>query len=92
MNSMREHIKLNLRKTTDELDGEIDGLIEACKEDMILSGVEPMIFQQLANPLMRQATVFYAKAYFGNGDESERFRRAYEALRDKLAMGGEKHC
>ena len=91
MEQLKKEIKAFLRiKTNDaSIDGEIEGLIKSCERDMILSGVAVHIAEYRRNPLTIQAQKLYAKAYFGNGDESGRFQRAYEALRDRMALGGE---
>lgn len=90
MSTLKDEIKVFLRiKTSDSgIDDEIDGLINACERDMILSGVSEHVARHNGHPLTRQAQKFYAKAYFGNSDESGRFQRAYEALRDRMALGG----
>lgn len=91
MEQLKKEIKDYLRiKTNDaSIDGEVEGLIESCEKDMVLSGVNEHIARSRRHPLTIQAQKFYAKAYFGNGDESGRFQRAYEALRDRMALGGE---
>lgn len=90
MDELKKEIKDFLRiKTNDaSIDGEIESLIASCEKDMILSGVDENIARYNRNPLTIQAQKFYAKAYFGNGDENGRFQRAYEALRDRMALGG----
>jgi hypothetical protein len=90
MTNLKDEIKVFLRiKTSDSgIDAEIEGLMNACEKDMILSGVDKRVASWKGHPLTIQAQKFYAKAYFGNGDESGRFQRAYEALRDRMALGG----
>ncbi len=90
MSNLKDEIKTALRiKTNDSaIDIEIGNLIGACIQDMILAGVDEDLARYSYDPLVAQAQKFYAKAYFGNGDESGRFQRAYEALRDRLAIGG----
>ena len=91
MNNLKDEIKVALRIKTNDvgIDDEINDLIKACEKDMVLSGVDENVARYKRHPLTIQAQKFYAKAYFGNGDESGRFQRAYEALRDRMALGGD---
>lgn len=89
MFDLKKEIKIALRIISDDyyIDFEIEKLIAACVEDMILAGVDAELANNSEHPLSTQAKKFYAKAYFGDGDEKGKFQRAYEALRDRLAMG-----
>ena len=90
MFDLKSQIKTVLRIKSDDflIDFEIEKLISACVDDMILAGVDEKLANDDTNPLSTQAKKFYAKAYFGDSDESGKFQRAYEALRDRLAIGG----
>lgn len=65
---------------------EIEDLTEACKADLMIAGV---YVEEFADPLAKQALKLYVKANYGYDDNVERFRAAYSALRDSMALSGE---
>lgn len=67
-------------------DDEILPLIEACKVNMRISGINKI---DESDPLVRQAIKLYMKANFGYTEDSEKFQRAYEGLRDSMSLSGE---
>ena len=83
---MIDKVKLALRLKSNAFDEEIMGLIDACKLDLRLAGVNLIID---GDPLEERAIILYCKANFGYGDEKGNFQRAYEALRDSLSMAGD---
>lgn len=83
---MIDKVKLALRLKTDTFDGEIMGLISACKLDLRLAGVD-LILED--DPLIERAIILYCKANFGYADESGNFQKAYEALRDSIGLAGD---
>ena len=83
---LREEVKARLRLKSTAFDSaEVQPLIDACKADLARAGV----VADESNPLMRQAVVLYCKANFGYSDDSERYQRAYEGLRDSMALSGD---
>lgn len=79
-------IRTRLRvKSTAFDEAELEPLIAACRADLARVGVRT----EETNPLAVQAVVLYCKGHFGFGDDSERYQRAYEALRDSMALSGE---
>lgn len=94
MEELKAKIKAFLRiKTSDPaIDGELEDLIAACEADMVRAGVSRGTASHKGRPLTVQAQKLYARAYFGSGDESDRFRQAYEALRDSIALGETERC
>lgn len=95
---MREVVKSALRIKSTAFDGEVLGLIAACKADLRLAGVlVPEVTRRKnageawaeENPLLARAIILYAKAHFGYVEKSERFGDAYEALKAKLSLAGE---
>ena len=80
-----EKIRDRLRIASEIFDAEISDLANACKKDMELSG----IYGDLNDPLYFQAVVLYEKAYFGENDEAERIREAYESLKISMALSGD---
>ena len=83
---MIDKVKLALRLKTNTFDTEITGLIDACKLDLRLAGVNHILD---GDPLVERAVILYCKANFGYDDENGNFQRAYEALRDSLALAGD---
>lgn len=80
---LREEVKVRLRlKSAAFDDAEVQPLIDACLRDMERVGGKT----DEADPLTRQAVVLYCKANFGFSDDAERYQRAYEALRDSIAL------
>lgn len=85
--TLLEEVKISLRIKAAAFDeGEIAPLIDACKIDLRLSGVNKLDEE---DPLVRQAAKLYAKANFGFSEDSEKFQRAYEALKNSMALSGE---
>jgi predicted nucleic acid-binding protein len=65
---------------------EISGLAEACKKDLEIAGV---YVTDETDPLYRQAQKLYSKANYGYDKDSEKFRAAYAALKDAMALSGD---
>lgn len=81
---MLEKVKQSLRIDGNLFDDELDGLIEACKKDLLLSGVDIV---EESNPIISRAIIFYCKAYFGYPDKHyERLVKSYEMLRNHIAL------
>lgn len=80
-------IRRALRITHGKLDREIENNIYACKEDMLRVG----ILFDADKPLHRKCCELYCKAEFNFNSEAERYRFAYEELRNALSIscGGE---
>lgn len=82
MADMLAMVKTALRQTTTRFDElELTPLIEAAKLDLYSGGVDDINEE---NPLIQRAIILYCKAYFGFTEESERFERAYIALKNTL--------
>lgn len=81
-----EAVKVRLRIKTSAFDyAEVLPLIDTCLKDLKRVG----IIAADDDPLVIQAVVFYCKANFGFSDDQERYQKAYESLRDSMAMSGE---
>lgn len=79
-----------LRVSSAAFDKEITSLIEAARQDLLLSGVAPFKANDDTDPLVRKAIMTYCKAEFGfDNKEAYRFRRSYEDLRNHLTLAGE---
>lgn len=76
-------VKLALRITTDAFDNELMMLINSCKTDLNLAGVN-IINEN--DDRIKNAVCLYCKANFGYRDDSQKFQNAYIALRDSIAL------
>ena len=88
---IRTIVKLALRLTSAAYDDEVDGLVAAAKDDLMLSGVglAALTADELA-PLIVRAIVLYSRAEFGlDNPDSEKFGRSYRMVAEKLAMSSE---
>lgn len=84
---MLEKIKNAVRANGSDSDAEIEGLIAAAlAEIQTATGSAP----DQSNPLVVQAVICYAKAYYGYDDPTtaERFRLAFDSLKAQLAVVG----
>lgn len=82
-----DDVKVNLRIKSTAFDAsEIQPIIDACKADLKLSGVNKI---EENDPLIRRAVVLYAKANFGYSEDSDKFMQAYTALKGSLALSGD---
>jgi hypothetical protein len=79
---MLKDAKLILRLSSDAFNDEVQGLINAGKDDLTLAGVN--VSENLNKPLIKRAILTYVKAHFGNENQSNRFIADYE--RQKLAL------
>ena len=96
---MIDKVKNALRVKTAAFDDEIQDLIDACKADLRLVGVNvpedtPAEGKEAAagDPLITRAIVLYAKANFGCSEDSEKYRAAYDYLKCSLSLAGDYHA
>lgn len=96
---MLDKVKNALRVKTAAFDDEIQDLIDACKADLRLVGVnvpEDTPAEGKAatagDPLITRAIVLYAKANFGYSEDSEKYRAAYDYLKCSLSLAGDYHA
>lgn len=84
--SLCDEMRARLRIKSQAFDvAEIQPLIDACKADLARVGITA----GESEPLVKQAVAFYCKANFGFSEDSERYQRAYESLRDCMALSGD---
>ena len=81
-----EEVKRNIRAKSSGADQEAKGLIEACLKDLEIAGV---YVTDTKNPLVKQAVKLYCKGNYGYDENTERFREAYAALKDAMALCGD---
>lgn len=78
-----ERVKLALRITTDDFDEEINDLINSAKTDLNIAGV---ILPEELTSICNTAIVTYCKMNFGNPDEYDRLKKAYDEQKAQLGM------
>lgn len=84
---MFDKVKLSLRIKTNKLDEEIEGLIEAAKIDLSISGIKKI---NELDPLIQRAIIVYCKANFGlDNKDSEKYQKSYDLLKQSLSMCGD---
>lgn len=83
---MTGKVKAALRTKTTAFDAEIEDVIGACKADLELVGIR---IPEVDDPLITRAVILYAKAHFGFSDDSEKYQRAYDALKCSLSLAGD---
>lgn len=76
-------VRLSLRIKNTAYDDEIQSIIDACENDLMIAGVKRL---DQSDPLIKRAHVLYAKANFGFSDNSEKFQKAYDKLRNSLSL------
>lgn len=81
---MLEQVKLALRLVTDIFDGEVNDLIEAAYDDLEIAGVQAR--ENATAPLIRRAVTTYCKANFGEPDEYDRLKAAYDEQKAQLMV------
>jgi len=84
--ALLDDIKVSLRIKTSAFDTEITPIINACKLDLGLAGVNIIVE---TDPLIQRAVVLYAKANFGSNPDSEKYQRSYDLLKCSLAVAGD---
>ena len=80
---MIEKVKLALRITTTAFVSEIEDLISAALADLGIAGVENAVE---TDPLIVRAVITYCKANFGESDEYDRLKAAYDEQKAQLQM------
>ena len=80
---MLDKVKLALRITTDAFDSEIEDLIAAALADLGLAGVTEKTEE---DPLVSRAVVTFCKAHFGEPDQYDRLKAAYDEQKAQLQM------
>lgn len=81
-----DDIKLSLRIKNTAYDKEIQDLIDACKIDLNIAGVEEV---DETEPLTAQAIKLYCKGNFGYDENSDKFQQAYESLKTVMALASD---
>ena len=80
---MLDKVKLALRVTTTAFDSEINDLISAALADLGLAGVTN---QEQTDPLIVRAVTTYCRVNFGQPDDYDRLKAAYDEQKAQLQM------
>lgn len=75
-----------ITSTNKVIEGNIESCINACKLDLRLAGVNKV---NDTDALTIQALIFYTKANMNYNYLGERFQKAYEALKNSMALSGD---
>lgn len=78
---MLDKVKLALRVTTTAFDSEINDLIDAALADLGLAGVTN---QEQTDPLVIRAVTTYCRANFGQPEDYEHMKAAYDEQKAQL--------
>ena len=81
---MLEKVKTSLRINNVALDAEVQGLIDAAKDDLRISGV--LVVDETDSLIIRAITT-YCKANFGwNNPDAEKLRESFESIKNHLSL------
>lgn len=80
---MLELVKLALRITTDAFDDELNMLISAAQSDLGIAGV---VLPEELDDICHMAIITYVKMNFGEPDEYDRLKAAYDEQKAQLSM------
>lgn len=80
---MLDKVKLALRITTQAFDSEIADLIAAALADLGIAGV---IANDEADPLIIRAVTTYCRVNFGQPDDYDQLKTAYDEQKAQLSM------
>jgi len=85
--ALLDGVKVALRVKSTAFDvTEIQPIIDACKTDLKLSGLNVI---EDTDPLLQRAVILYAKGMFGYDTNSERYMQAYTMLKNSMALSGD---
>ena len=82
-----DYCKSSLRIVDNAFDNELLNIIDACYQDLSVSGINPD--RESVEPLIAQAVVFYCKGNFGFREDSEKYKERYERLKISLSLSTE---
>ncbi|HEX9060407.1 MAG TPA: head-tail connector protein [Clostridia bacterium] len=82
-----DDIKTCLRIKNSSFDTEINDLISACQNDLMLSGIIQDKALDVTDPLIKRAIIVYCKAYFGfDNPDADRLQESYKMLKMHLCL------
>jgi hypothetical protein len=84
-----DDVKTALRITSSAFDSEINDIIAAAKDDLLLSGIDSGALES-PDPLVKRAILLYCKAGFGlDNPDSEKYMASFRSLETHLALSTE---
>lgn len=83
---MLQKVRLALRITTGAFDSEIEDLIAAALADLGLAGVSGGGAAAGEDPLLTRAVITYCRAHFGQPEDYDRLKAAYDEQKAQLQM------
>jgi len=82
-----DDVKAALRVDGTEHDTEISDLIDAARQDLVLSGVSQEKANDPNDPLIKRAVIVYSRAQFEwDHPNAERLQAAYDMLKAHLSL------
>lgn len=81
-----DEVKLRLRTKATAFDGDVQDLIDACKVDLQIAGINKIVETE---PLTKQAIKLYCQGYYEKDGNADRFIQAYESLKRSMALCGD---
>lgn len=78
LNNLLAKAKTALRVTTTAFDDEIKDIISAGYEDLETRGVQIVVSEDSVSPMVLRALMTYVRMYFGDPDNWDRLRVAYD--------------
>lgn len=82
---MLESVKMACRKSTDAFDSEFRELIEEAKADLQSIGIV-VPGEEEPSPLIAKAIKLYCRLNFGQPDDYDKLKSAYDELKAQLQM------
>ena len=80
---MLDRVKIALRITSNTFNDELNGLITSAQLDLGIAGV---VLPAELDELCKTAVITYCKMNFGNPDDYDRLKRAYDEQKAQLSM------
>ena len=80
---MLDRVKIALRITSNTFNDELNGLITSAQLDLGIAGV---VLPSELDELCKTAVITYCKMNFGNPDDYDRLKRAYDEQKAQLSM------
>jgi len=83
---MLDMILLALRIDTEDMDDELNMYISACEYDLARVGIAQI---SETDPVIQMLVQLYVKAALNFHENGERYKEAYEKMRDGLSLAGD---
>lgn len=80
---MLDRVKIALRITSNTFNDELNGLIASAQLDLGIAGV---VLPAELDELCKTAVITYCKMNFGNPDDYDRLKKAYDEQKAQLSM------